>query len=199
MARRYRRRYRRRNESPLDGAVGLLLIGLVIWGWQSWQEDGQVIMYSAAAILIVVLGVVGVLAIWKHQRDQRKLRALDIAAIDTMDPLEFEVYVAKLLKHKGFRNIQLTEKFDYGVDIIAEKDGTRWGVQVKRHADMVKADAVRQVVTGLVRYGCTRPMVVTNSRTFSRPAHELAADNKCVLVGRDELAEWIVQFQEDKS
>ena len=115
-----------------------------------------------------------------------------------MDPLEFEVYVAKLLQHQGFRNVRLTEKFDYGVDIIAEKDGTRWGVQVKRYANMVKADAVRQVFTGLVRYKCDRSMVVTNSHSFSRPARELAADNNCVLVGRDELAKWIVDFQGDE-
>ena len=92
----------------------------------------------------------------------------------------------------------LIEKYDYGVDIIAEKDGIRWGVQVKRYSNMVKAEAVRQVVTALIRYKCDRAVVVTNS-TFSRPARELATDNKCVLVDRNVLSEWIVEFQDSKS
>lgn len=151
-------------------------------------------IYYAGATLGILLAIVGGLAFWKYRREQRRLRALDIAAIDAMDPLEFEAYVAKLLKYRGFRNVRLTERYDYGVDVIAEKDGIRWGVQIKRYSNMVRAEAVRQVFTALVRYKCDRAMVVTNS-TFSRPARELATDNHCVLVGRDELAEWIVEFQ----
>lgn len=192
MARRYRRR---RNESPLDGLIGLAVLGGGVWVWQSWQEYGQIITYAAIAIVAGVLVIVGALAIWRYRRDRRRLRALDVAAIDTMDALEFEVYVAKLLKHRGFTNVQLTERFDYGVDVIAEKDGIRWGVQVKHYNNMVKAAAVRQVVTALVRYKCDRAMVVANN-VFSRPAKELAADNKCVLIDRDALTEWIVQFQD---
>ncbi len=195
MARRYRR-YRRRNNDTLDAVIGLVVLCIIVWVWQLWQEHGQIIMYYAGVVVVAVLIGVSGLAIWNYRREQRKLRALDIVAIGTMDPLAFEVYIAKLLKHRGFRNVRLTERFDYGVDVIAEKDGVRWGVQVKRYNNMVKAEAVRQVVTALIRYKCDRGMVVTNS-TFSRPARELAADNRCVLIGRDELAEWIVRFQDN--
>ena len=106
--------------------------------------------------------------------------------IDTMDGLVFEHYVAALLKTQGFQNVSLTEKYDYGVDIIAEKDGIRWGVQVKRYSGLVKAAAVRQVVTGLNIYGCDQAMVVTNS-TFSTVAQKLARSNNCVLVDRNKL------------
>lgn len=119
MARRYRQRYRRHDESPLDGVIGLAVLGGGVWAWQSWQEHGQTIVYTVIAIAVVLLVIVGAIAIWRHQQDQRRLRALNIAAIDTMDPLEFEVYIGKLLKHQGFTNVRLTEKYDYGVDIIA--------------------------------------------------------------------------------
>jgi len=66
-----------------------------------------------------------------------------------MTGLEFERYVARLLKSKGYNNIRLTEEYDYGIDIIAEKDGIRWGIQVKRYSGLVSADAVRQVITAL--------------------------------------------------
>ena len=143
---------------------------------------------------LISLVIVSAVAIWKYRSEQRKLRALDIAAVDDMDPLDFERYIARLLKSRGFRDIRLTERYDYGVDIIAHKDDVSWGVQVKRYHGLVKAEAVRQVFTALVRYKCDRAMVVTNS-VFSRPAKELAADNNCVLVNRDELAKWIVAFQ----
>ena len=112
-----------------------------------------------------------------------------------MDGLAFEKYVAELLKSQGYGKVTLTERYDLGVDIIALKDGIRWGVQVKRYSNMVKAEAVRQVVTALNKYNCQRSMVVTNS-TFSRPARVLADSNDCVLIAKDELAEWIIAFQE---
>ena len=118
---------------------------------------------------------------------RRIITNLRLSGVDTMDGLVFEKYVAKLLKQQGYSNISLTEQYDYGVDIIATRNGIRWGIQVKRYSGLVKADAVRQVVTGLRVYGCDRAMVITNS-VFSRVAVQLADSNECVLVGRKELA-----------
>src|SRR5690606_21651389 len=78
--------------------------------------------------------------------------------IDSMDGLEFEHYIADLLYRQGYSSVSLTEQFDYGVDIVAERDGVRWGIQAKRYSGLVKADAVRQVVTGLRLYDCDRGM-----------------------------------------
>ena len=118
---------------------------------------------------------------------RRIILNLRLSDVDTMDGLAFEKYVAKLLKQQGYSNISLTEQYDYGVDIIATRNGIRWGIQVKRYTGLVKADAVRQVVTGLRVYGCDRAMVITNS-VFSRVAVQLADSNECVLVDRSELA-----------
>lgn len=112
---------------------------------------------------------------------------LRLSDVDTMDGLGFEKYIANTLKKQGYSNVTLTEQYDYGVDIIANKDGVRWGIQVKRYSGLVKAEAVRQVVTGLRVYGCDRAMVITNS-VFSRVAVQLADSNECVLVDRSGLA-----------
>lgn len=45
--------------------------------------------------------------------------------VDTMNGLEFERYVADILLRQGYSNVMLTEQYDYGVDIIATKDGVR--------------------------------------------------------------------------
>lgn len=59
----------------------------------------------------------------------------------------FECYVAQLLKTQGCTKVKLTEQHDLGLDIIADKDGKSWDIQVKRYSGLVKAAAVRQEVT----------------------------------------------------
>lgn len=156
---------------------------VVLVGAAAWTHRAQLVQ-----IAYVALGVVGCLLLlrlcWKLIRHRRSTA---LKTVDTMDGLAFEQYVAHLLRANGFRNVSLTEKYDFGVDIIAEKDGIRWGIQAKRYSGLVKADAVRQVVTGLRLYGCDRAMVITNS-TYSAVAQRLAAGNNCVLIDRSELS-----------
>lgn len=194
MSRRYYRR--RKSNSPTDELVFIgILVVVAILIQPGWQYSSTLV-YTLVGLGTVV-AIVAVAAVLKYRTEQRKIRALDIAAVDSMSGLDFEKYVAKILQHRGFSHVRLTEKYDFGVDIVARKDGITWGIQVKRYKQLVKVEAVRQVFTALVHYKCDRAMVITNS-TYSRPARELAADNNCVLIDRDELAAWIVDFQENK-
>lgn len=156
---------------------------IVLVGAAAWTHRTQLIQ-----IAYLSLGVAGCLLLlglcWKLIRHRRPTA---LKTVDTMDGLDFEWYVADLLRANDFRNVYLTEKYDFGVDIVAEKDGVRWGVQVKRYSGLIKADAVRQVVTGLRLYGCGRAMVITNS-TYSAVARRLAAGNDCVLIDRTGLS-----------
>lgn len=136
----------------------------------------------AVAIGLIVLSLIVVkeivVRIWKRRKVW--LRTTNVT---TMTGLEFERYVVAWLKKRGFTGVRLTEHYDLGVDIIAGKDGITWGVQVKRCNGMVRAAAVRQVVTALRHYNCNRAIVVTNG-VYSRPAIELARSNDCMLVDR---------------
>lgn len=141
--------------------------------------------YLALLIVFVWLVVLVIKIMKKAHFAVLNYRSTDV---DAMDGISFEYFAAQLLADRGYTNIQLTEKYDYGVDIIAEKDGIRWDVQVKRYSGLVKAEAVRQVVTGLRVYGCDRAMVITNS-TYSNVARQLAVSNDCVLIDRNGLHE----------
>lgn len=144
-------------------------------------------------IFLIVVGLISLKIITKlvfRVSGCIKLHNPDMATIDKMTGLEFEICVSKLLRAQGYKNIRLTEKYDLGVDIIAEKDDIRWGIQVKRYSGLVKANAVRQVVTALKKYDCDRAMVITSS-TYSRVAKDLASCNNCVLVDRDILSKWV--------
>ncbi len=154
-----------------------LMIVLTVTYWQ----------YAQYVLALIVIFYIVQLIARMYQFAHRIITNLRLSDIDTMDGLAFEKYVANLLEQQGYSNISLTEQYDYGVDIIATRDGICWGIQVKRYSGLVKAEAVRQVVTGLRVYGCDRAMVITNS-VFSRVAVQLADSNDCVLVDRSGLA-----------
>ena len=167
-----------RTQSSHVTFVTIILLGAAAWTHRAELEQ---IAYTAS----VVLSCAFILQIgWKYFAYRR---SRGFRSIDNMNSFEFEQYVAKLMRNNGYRNVSLTEKYDMGVDIIAEKDGVRWGVQVKHYSGLVKASAVRQVVTGLKLYGCDRAMIVTNS-TYSATAQRLAAGNDCVLIDERGLA-----------
>ena len=144
-------------------------------------------------IFLIVIGAISLAIISKlvfRVSGYIKLHKSNMSVIDKMTGLEFERYVAGLLKTQGYTKIRLTEEFDYGIDIIANKGTIRWGIQVKRYSGLVKADAVRQVVTALKKYNCERSMVITNS-TYSMVAKDLAGCNNCVLIDRGILLRWV--------
>jgi restriction system protein len=169
-------RYSRSQSNDLAFPVVILV------GAAAWVHRAQLVHLAYVALSVVVF-LLPLRLSWEILQRRHSLR---FQKIDAMDGLDFERYVAALLRANGYRKVSLTERYDFGVDIMAEKDGIRWGIQAKRYSGLVKADAVRQLVTGLKVYGCDRAMVITNS-TYSTVACRLAEANDCVLVDRSGL------------
>lgn len=159
---------------------GFLLLSF--WGVTAWVYREQLIHFALIAVCLTA-SLILLKLLWKNLHYRRYMRYRNI---NTMDGLDFGQFVANLLLANGFRNVSLTEKYDYGVDIIAEKYGLRWGIQNKRSSGLVGAGAVRQVVTGLRVYGCDRAVVVTNS-AYSSVARRLADVHDCVLIDGEGL------------
>jgi restriction system protein len=114
----------------------------------------------------------------------------DITQIDKMNGIEFEQFVGHLLKRRGYNYISYTERYDLGIDILAQKDKQVWGIQVKRSKNPISTHAVRQVVTALKYYDCDQGMVISNS-SFTKAARKLAKSNDCVMIERKNLLGWI--------
>jgi restriction system protein len=106
-----------------------------------------------------------------------------------MSGTEFEEFVAAQLRIAGYSVTPTASTGDYGVDLIAKKDGARMAVQCKRLAKAVGVAAVQQVVAGALHHGCNRTVVVTN-QTFTKAARRLASTHHCRLVGRTQLQSW---------
>lgn len=156
------------------GLVSMILLAGTAYNY--WEYIDYAIM-AILAVFVIKLTIKLTKVICSMSQNLR------LRDVDSMDGTTFEHYIAQLLIERSYVNVSLTERYDYGVDIIAEKDGIRWGIQAKRYSGPVKAAAVRQVVTGLRLYGCDRAMVITNS-TFSNVAKRLAEGNDCILIDR---------------
>ena len=145
-----------------DDHAGFIVVILVVCAYWAHKAVMHKIEHGALIIVLIVAALFFLVWLVKffkkfsrwHQRHNPNL-----VVIDNMTGLEFERYVARLLKSRGYSRVQLTEEYDFGIDIIAEKNGERWGIQEKRYSGLVKADVVRQVVTALKFYQCSKAMV----------------------------------------
>ncbi|WP_179471968.1 restriction endonuclease [Mycolicibacterium vinylchloridicum] len=143
---------------------------------------------SATAVLVCAWRAL--LAWLDHRRAARQdalYRATGLVAVDAMTGVEFERYVAAVLRGLGF-DVEITRATgDFGVDLIATRDGVRTAVQCKRQNRVVNGAAVQQVVAGAAVHECEATMVVSNHR-YTRAAEQLADVHGCVLVDRTRLA-----------
>ena len=139
-------------------------------------------------IIVAVLLLCGV-GIWFLVRARRKKPS----ELDLMEGHDFEYFCAELLRRRGFQEVEVTKgSGDYGIDILAEKEGVTYAIQCKCYSAPVGVKAVQEVIAGKAYYDCDRAMVITNS-TFTPSAVELAKKSRVELwsdFGKDDLA-WI--------
>ena len=151
----------------------------------------------AAWVLAGLTALLAMVACWRWWLvwlDQRRCSRLDAlyrgsgqAAVDEMVGVDFEHYVAAVLRGVGY-TVEVTKASgDFGVDLIATKNGVRTAVQCKRQARAVNGSAIQQVVAGAAVHECTATMVVSNHR-YTPAAEKLAEVHGCVLVDRVRLA-----------
>jgi hypothetical protein len=104
---------------------------------------------------------------------------------------EWEDYVAEACSISGGEVKRTGKVGDQGVDLVWTVGARRIAIQAKGYYHSVSNDAVQQVVAGMAYYGCNRCAVFTNS-VFTSSAKDLAAINKCRLIGEEELPEFVL-------
>lgn len=116
--------------------------------------------------------------------------AVTMQDVDLMTGEEFEHFVAEIFQKMGYRAEVTQLSGDYGIDVIAEKDGLKIGVQAKRYSGSVSNSAIQEVVAGMSYHECQKGVVVTNS-AFTKAAVKLANANNIQLWDRKALEEKI--------
>lgn len=117
------------------------------------------------------------------------IQKCDIDYIDNLNGYEFEKFIAELLECLGYRDVTTTkESSDYGIDVVAVKDGVRYAIQCKNYSQSVGNNAIQEAYSGKNFYDCHVAIVVTNNY-FTNNANNQAKMNKVVLWDRNKLAE----------
>lgn len=108
---------------------------------------------------------------------------LTTETVMTMSGEAYESYVVRRLRVTGYINVRTTPASgDYGVDILAHKDGYSYAIQCKKYSNSpVGVHAVMEAHSGKDYYGCQRAMVITTS-SFTRQAINMANDLGVILV-----------------
>ncbi len=133
-------------------------------------------------ICICVLLILG-LGIGFILRSKRRMPS----DIDLMEGHDFERFCAELLKKHGFLDVEVTKgSGDYGIDILAEKDGITYAIQCKCYAAPVGVKAVQEAYAGRDYYERMVGAVLTN-QYFTTPAVEAAKKLKILLWDRGYL------------
>ncbi len=127
--------------------------------------------------VILVLLICRILKNRKHYPDE----------MDLMEGHEFEYFCADLLRKKGFIEVEVTKgSGDYGIDILAEKDGVTYAVQCKCYTAPIGVKAIQETYAGRDYYDRMVGAVMTN-QYFTTPAVEAAKKLKILLWDRGYL------------
>lgn len=141
----------------------------------------QLLFLTAAVAGIALIAAAGILLCRQFRRNARTRE------LDEMDGLDFEYYCADLLAENGFADVQVTRSSgDYGIDILAEKDGVTYAIQCKRYTGLVGVKAVQEAYAGRDYYDRMVGAVLTN-QYFTKSAVQAARKLKILLWDRDYL------------
>lgn len=153
------------------------------------MEQQTLIGIIIAAVLLVIVLVIGI-PFYCARRLQRKRRG---KALDEMEGRDFEFFCADLLEKNGFYEVEVTKgSGDYGVDVLAEKDGVTYAVQCKRYDFPVGVKAVQEACAGREYYDRMVGAVMTN-QYFTQPAVEAARKLKILMWDREYVEELMAE------
>ena len=131
------------------------------------------VLLTAGGILILALAAIFTVRFFRNRSRGSEM--------DDMEGHEFEYFCADLLKDNGFAEVEVTRgSGDYGVDILAEKDGITYAVQCKCHMDPIGIRAVQEVYAGRDYYDRMVGVVMTNQYFTSAAVH--AAEKLKILL-----------------
>lgn len=135
------------------------------------------------SIIAISLGIAILLYIaWSFFRKKTIYNPLD-----DMDGAEFENYCASILSDDGYENIKVTAKSrDYGIDILAEKEGISYAIQCKYYSEPVGIKAVQEAYAGRDYYDAMVAVVMTN-QDFTKTALEFAGKLKVLMWNGDDI------------
>ena len=148
--------------------------------------DRQTLILLAAAIVFIIIIVILYVVFHKQMRPEW----------DDMEGHELEHFCADLLRRRGVKDVVVTKgSGDFGIDILAERDGISYGIQCKNYSSPIGVKAVQEVYAGRDYYDCMVGVVMSN-QYFTGPAVEAAKKLKIVLWDRGYIEEMMEEVDD---
>lgn len=104
------------------------------------------------------------------------------------DGLEFERECEGLLKEAGYVVERTSSSGDFGVDLVARKNGLTYAIQCKDYRIPVGVSAIQEASAGRLHYLADCAIVVAQS-SFTSQARRLAESNSVLLIGPSQLSQ----------
>lgn len=160
--------------------VTLILIFAAIFGLGMF-------VYKFWLLILVGIVVIGI-AVYHTSKSQGENRMTALTyRIDELSGIEFEACVAELVKRNGYNNVQTTKATgDFGIDVLCNKGGMKYGIQCKRYAKRVGVKAVQEAIAGKQYYRLDSVIVATNTY-FTPNAMDMARRSGVILWNRDDI------------
>ena len=137
----------------------------------------EYLLWIGIALLIIAVSAIFIV-VYRKLTEKRDPYA-------DMEGQDFEYYCAELLRRRGFQSVEVTKgSGDFGIDILAEKDGVSYGIQCKCYDGPVGVHAVQEAYAGKDYYDLMVGVVMTN-QYFTEPAVRAAKKLKIMLWDRD--------------
>jgi len=119
---------------------------------------------------------------FSEYHNERKKHVSNLANTGNLNGIEFESYIAKVLKINGFDDVRGTPATgDQGADLIIKKNGKTIIVQAKKYTGSVGNKAIQEVIAAMNYYKGDEGWVITNS-TFTNSAKDLAYKSGIKLI-----------------
>lgn len=178
----------KKDKKKLDGYTSSIIAGIFVLVIYNYFEFSN-IYFLCFGIFFIVYGVG---SIFHYYYSKNKLYSnADLSAIDKMNGLEFENYVAFILEKNGYKKVKVTSATnDQGIDVVAYKNGSWYGFQCKRWNGNVGNKAIQEAFAGKGYYNLDKAVVITNS-FYTQSAIKLASKLKVELMDRKSLLKLI--------
>lgn len=180
----------------------ICLVPEILAGGYILQSTIMIIIgYVYILICLICICIPIILNIYNDRKELELQEAIvksNISQIDNLNPYAFEEWVARLLRKMGYKATPTKRSGDYGIDVIAENNQTKIGIQVKKFNKPVGIKAVQEVISGMVYYDCNKGWVVTSTNSFTQAAINLANKRDIKLITRNDLAKMLSKLQSDK-
>lgn len=111
---------------------------------------------------------------------------IPLALAEVVTGVDYEIFVAEILRSAGWSVHMTPASGDHGADIIATRDLVRIAIQCKLYSSPVGNGSVQEVYSAKDFYGCDAGIVVSNA-DYTKAARKAATNLNVDLVHHDTL------------